>query len=84
MSEHLQHNDGSAPPTAADGLLRLHIGGRTPRAGWKILDVNPGPHVDFVGNCRDLSRFADGSVAEVYASDDAKEKLVKDFRTIAQ
>ena len=28
----------------------------------------PGPHVDYVGHCTDLSRFADGSVAEIYAS----------------
>ncbi len=48
--------------------LRLHIGGREPKNGWKILDIRPGAHVDFVGDCRDLSRFADGSVAEIYAS----------------
>jgi predicted SAM-dependent methyltransferase len=48
--------------------LRLHIGGIQPRAGWKILNVQPGPNVDFIGNCTDLSQFGDGSVAEVYAS----------------
>jgi len=51
-----------------DVPLRLHIGGIQPRDGWKILNVQPGPHVDFVGNCVDLCRFADNSVAEVYAS----------------
>lgn len=32
------------------------------------MDTLPGPHVDILGNCRDLSQFADGSVAEIYAS----------------
>lgn len=48
--------------------LRLHIGGVHVREGWKILNVQPGPGVDFVGSCEDLSQFADGSVDEVYAS----------------
>ncbi|MEX0808201.1 MAG: methyltransferase domain-containing protein [Dongiaceae bacterium] len=48
--------------------LRLHIGGRQVKDGWKILDVRPGPHVDFVGRCTDLSQFADGSVAGVYSA----------------
>ena len=48
--------------------LRLHVGGVQPRAGWKILNVQAGPGVDFVGDCVDLGRFADGSVAEIYAS----------------
>ncbi len=48
--------------------LRLHIGGMEPREGWKILNVQDGPGVDFVGTCVDLSRFADASVLEIYAS----------------
>ncbi|WP_159719072.1 class I SAM-dependent methyltransferase [Geminicoccus flavidas] len=48
--------------------IRLHIGGVQPRAGWKILNIQPGPYVDFVGSCTDLTGFADGSIAEVYAS----------------
>jgi len=32
------------------------------------LDVNPGLHVDHVGNAIDLSRFADGTFTEIYAS----------------
>jgi len=47
---------------------RLHIGGKDPQPGWEILDVNPAPHVDHIGNAIDLSRFADGTFAEVYAS----------------
>lgn len=48
--------------------LKLHIGGQEQRDGWVILDANPGPIVDYVGNCTDLSMFADNSCSEVYAS----------------
>jgi predicted SAM-dependent methyltransferase len=47
---------------------KLHIGGHTASPGWEVLDARAGPHVDHVGNALDLSRFADGSFAEVYAS----------------
>lgn len=50
-------------------LLRLHIGGRQIKDGWKILDAQPGPGVDYTGNCADLSQFADGTVHEIFASD---------------
>lgn len=53
---------------SAAAPVRLHIGGQTPHPDWKILDVRPGPHVDFVGPCTDLSGFGDGSVSEIYAS----------------
>jgi predicted SAM-dependent methyltransferase len=48
--------------------LRLHIGGEEVRAGWRILNIQPGPGVDFVGTCKDLGQFADASVTEIYAS----------------
>lgn len=48
--------------------LRLHIGGKDVKPGWKILNVQPGPDVDYVGTCTDLSAFGDQSVAEIYAS----------------
>ncbi len=48
--------------------FRLHIGGIERRAGWQILNIQPGPHVDHVGDCADLSRFANDSVDEVYAA----------------
>ena len=51
-----------------NSMLRLHIGGRTAHPDWKIFDVRAGPHVDFVGDCTDLSRFDDGTVDEIYAS----------------
>lgn len=47
---------------------KLHIGGREVSAGWEILDVIPGDHVDHVGNANDLSRFDDGTFTEIYAS----------------
>lgn len=48
--------------------LRLHIGGTQQMPGWKILNAQSGPIVDFVGDCSDLSQFADESVDEIYAS----------------
>lgn len=48
--------------------LRLHIGGVIPKSGWKIFNIEAGPHVDYVGNCIDLSRFETGSVDEIYLS----------------
>ncbi|CAG0967758.1 hypothetical protein PHYC_01077 [Phycisphaerales bacterium] len=56
-------HDPSSP-----GPLRLHIGGTAPKEGWRILNIQPGPHVDFVGTATDLSAFADGTVDEVYGS----------------
>jgi predicted SAM-dependent methyltransferase len=50
-----------------DGI-KLHIGGQEKRAGWAILDALPGPIVDYVGNCNDLSFLADASCSEIYAS----------------
>ena len=48
--------------------LRLHIGGVSPKTGWKILNALPGPNVDYVGDIRDLSGFADASFVELYCS----------------
>jgi len=48
--------------------IRLHIGGRQRKRRWRILDVRAEPGVDVVGSCTDLSAFADGTVAEIYAS----------------
>lgn len=48
--------------------LRLHIGGKTPMKGWRILNIQPGPGVDYVGSAHDLSQFADASAHEIYAS----------------
>ncbi len=58
----------SSLPPSPDAPLRLNIGGTTPLDGWKILNVQPGPGVDFIGDCRDLGQFPDASCLEVYAS----------------
>lgn len=52
----------------SDEKIKLHIGGQEYREGWKILDALPGPIVDYVGNCNDLSFLKDESCLEVYAS----------------
>ncbi len=48
--------------------LRLHIGGEAALDGWKVLNIEPADYVDYVGDCSDLSQFADESVSEIYAS----------------
>lgn len=49
--------------------LKLNLGSRD-RAipGFKSMDCDPHSGVDLVGDVGDLSRFADGSVSEIYAS----------------
>lgn len=49
-------------------LLRLHIGGRERKEGWKVLNIQPGDTVDYVGDIRDLSQFENASCEIVYAS----------------
>lgn len=49
-------------------LMQLHIGGTQTDPDWKIFNIQPGPHVDFVGNAADLSQFESGSVRRIYAS----------------
>lgn len=56
------------PAAPQAGALRLHIGGREPHPDWRIVDVIAGDHVDYQRSCTDLSTFADGTVAEIYAS----------------
>lgn len=51
-----------------DEIPRLHIGGTQVKPGWKILNIQPGPGVDFVGDISDLSQFASESFQEIYAS----------------
>ncbi|MFY9316039.1 MAG: tetratricopeptide repeat protein [Burkholderiales bacterium] len=48
--------------------LRLHVGGKERKSGWKILNIQTGPDVDYVGSCTELGQFGDGTVQEVYAS----------------
>ncbi len=48
--------------------MNLHIGGQVRSPGWTVLNIMPGPHVDLVGDCTDLSMIPDGSCDRVYAS----------------
>src|SRR5688572_28270708 len=63
-----RHGVAARPVPAATSPLRLHIGGQEPHPEWKIVNVMPGEHTDFVRSCTDLSPFASESVAEIYAS----------------
>jgi predicted SAM-dependent methyltransferase len=57
----------SSSEPRVDGI-KLNIGGSEKREGWVILDALPGPIVDYVGNCNDLSFLGNESCSEVYAS----------------
>tara|TARA_A100001035_G_C27584298_1_gene409025 strand:+ start:96 stop:605 length:510 start_codon:yes stop_codon:yes gene_type:complete len=48
--------------------MKLHIGGEQKKEGWKILNIQKKPNVDFVGDITDLSQFKDNSINEIYAS----------------
>lgn len=54
--------------SAKDTAQRLHIGGDQAMEGWKILNIQPGQDVDFVGDAADLSQFDDETFDEIYAS----------------
>jgi predicted SAM-dependent methyltransferase len=49
-------------------MRKLHIGGHVRAPGWEVIDANPGPCVDHVGNAADLSRFETATFTNVYAS----------------
>lgn len=48
--------------------LRLHLGGEQIKAGWKIVNIQPGSGVDFVGDAKNLGQFKDATVDDIYAS----------------
>lgn len=49
-------------------MRKLHIGGKVRAPGWEVIDANPGPCVDHVGNAEDLSQFETATFTDVYAS----------------
>lgn len=49
-------------------LTKLHIGGKAAKKGWKILNADKAPFVDYVAEYTDLSCVESNSVDEVYAS----------------
>jgi predicted SAM-dependent methyltransferase len=56
------------PTQGRTEVMKLHIGGKQVKEGWKILNIQPGPGVDYLGDISDLSQFADRSIDEIYAS----------------
>ena len=48
--------------------MKLHLGGQEALEGWKIVNVQPGPHVDYICDIRDLSGFDDGCAESIYTS----------------
>jgi len=59
------HEKPDAPPAE---MFRLHIGGQEKQPRWKVLNIQSGPAVDYLGDIRDLSQFADQVCDEIYAS----------------
>ena len=49
-------------------LIKLHIGGKIPKDGWTILDIQAASYVDLVGSCMNMPFLEDGSVDQIYAS----------------
>jgi predicted O-linked N-acetylglucosamine transferase (SPINDLY family)/predicted SAM-dependent methyltransferase len=58
----------SPAATKAAKPIKLHIGGTGVHPDWQIMDALERPEVDFVGNAKDLSQFADNSIDTIYAS----------------
>jgi predicted SAM-dependent methyltransferase len=48
--------------------MKLHIGDEQPHPDWKILNIQDGPNAGFIGDCNNLSQFADDSIEAIYAS----------------
>ena len=48
--------------------MKLHIGGKEKKKGWKILNIQKEEGVDFVGSISNLTQFGDNSINEIYAS----------------
>jgi predicted SAM-dependent methyltransferase len=71
--------------------VKLHIGGQVRRDGWTVVDIQPGPAVDIVGDATALGAIADGAAQELYAShvlehlgfDDVPRALAEWHRVLA-
>ena len=48
--------------------MKLHIGGKQAKEGWKILNIQEGADVDYLGTCTNLSALGDTTVDTIYAS----------------
>src|SRR5262245_28797659 len=75
---------------SSSAVRRLHLGGLVRVAGWEVFNAVPGPHVDHVGDAGDLSRFAEGTFAALYASHllehfdykDALDAVLREWRRV--
>lgn len=57
-----------AQATARETPISLHIGGHKPLEGWKMMNIQPGPGVDIIGDIRHLETFESESCARIYCS----------------
>lgn len=48
--------------------MNLHIGGKQKKDGWKLLNIQPGESVDYVGDISNLAQFGEQACEKVYAS----------------
>ena len=48
--------------------MKLNIGGESKKEGWKILNIQKKPDIDFIGNINNLDQFDDESCEGIYAS----------------
>ena len=48
--------------------MKINIGGESKKEGWKILNVQKKPNVDFIGNINNLDQFENECCDEIYAS----------------
>lgn len=46
--------------------MNLNIGGRQAKQGWKILNAQPGPGVDYIGSIHNLTQLENESVVNIY------------------
>lgn len=65
--EELRKNFNDIPVIKLPDLTRIYIGGKAAKKGWKILNVNKAPYVDYVADYCDLSVIESNSVDEIYA-----------------
>jgi predicted O-linked N-acetylglucosamine transferase (SPINDLY family)/predicted SAM-dependent methyltransferase len=65
-----QGRDGRSGSSAVKrvGVRRLNIGGIHRKKSWEIFNAVPAEFVDHVGDAADLSRFADATFSQIYAS----------------
>ena len=71
-----------AQTTEAPLLLKLHIGGKQPREGWKILNVQVRPGVDYLGDIRELESFDEACCEAVYCSHVLEHLSLKDLSPV--